>query len=104
MRNQELRAILLGELHIEDLPEEEQDEIISKLGDSILKSLTLKILEQLSQENRKEFEMVSASGDDDRIHEFLKTAVPDMHTLMEKEIRKTIQLYKEKEEKEGRGE
>lgn len=98
MRNQELRAILLKELHIEDFPEEEQDGIISKLGDSILKSLTLRILEQLSQENRKKFEIVSASEDDDRIHEFLKATVPDMHTLMETEIRKTIQLYKDKEE------
>ncbi len=99
MKNQELRAILLGELHIEDLPEEEQDDIISKLGDNILKSLTLKILEQLSQENRKKFEIVSASGDDNRIHEFLKATVPDMHTLMETEIRKIIQLYRENEEK-----
>lgn len=98
MRNQELRTILIKELALETLPEEAQDEVISKLGDNILKSLTRRIFERLSSEDRKKFEMISKTGDDERIQEFLEVAVPDMHNIMEEEIKKTIRLYKEKEE------
>ena len=98
MKNQEIRAILIKELGVETLPEEAQDEIISKIGDTILKSLTARIFEQLSTEDHKKFEIISKTGDDERIQEFLEIAVPNMHSLMEEEIKKTIRLYKEKEE------
>lgn len=103
MRNQELRSILLKELNIENLPEEAQDEVIAGIGDTILKSVTLKIFEELSTEDRKRFEAVSAQGDDDLIQQFLEMAVPNMHILMETEIKKTLQAYKEKEEKKALG-
>ena len=98
MKNQEIRAILIKELGVETLPEEAQDEIISKIGDTILKSLTARIFERLSTEDHKKFEIISKTGDDERIQEFLEIAVPNMHSLMEEEIKKTIRLYKEKEE------
>lgn len=97
MRNQEIRTILLKELNIEDLPEEAQDEIISKIGDTVLASVTSKIFERLSQGDRKKFDAISASGNDGLINEFLEMTVPDMHNLMEEEIKKTIRLHREKE-------
>ncbi len=97
MKNQELRDILINELGIGELPEEAQDEIVVKLGEVILKSLTVAIFEKLSTEARVKFEKLGAKGDHALIQEFLEENIPDMHTLMEEEVRRTLQNYAELE-------
>ena len=77
MGNQELREILIKELGIGELPEEAQDEIVVKLGEVILKSLTVAIFEKLSAEARVEFEKIGAKGDHALIQEFLEENIPE---------------------------
>lgn len=93
MNNQELRDILIKELGIGGLPEEAQDEIVAKLGDVILKSLTVAIFEKLSNDARTEFERISSKGDHDLIQEFLEENIPDLHALMEEEVKRTLQNF-----------
>lgn len=93
MNNQELHDILIKELGISGLPKEAQDEIAGKLGEIILKSLTVAIFESLSSDAREEFENVSVHGDDVLIQEFLEKNVSNMHTLMENEVQKTLQNF-----------
>lgn len=93
MNNQELHDILIKELGISGLPKEAQDEIAGKLGEIILKSLTVAIFESLSSDAREEFEKISVHGDNALIQEFLEKSVPDMHTLMENEVRRTLQNF-----------
>lgn len=93
MNNQELHDILIKELGISGLPKEAQDEIAGKLGEIILKSLTVAIFESLSSDAREEFEKISVHGDNALIQEFLEKNVPDMHTLMENEVKKTLQNF-----------
>lgn len=95
INNQELRDILIKELELGGLPDEAQDEIAGKLGEIILKSLTVTIFENLSNSAREEFEKISASGDNGLIQEFLEKNVPNMHELMEGEVKKTLQNYGE---------
>ncbi len=95
MNNQELRDILIAELGIGELPEEAQNEVVAKLGDVILKSLTVTIFEKLPQEARTKFETVSASGNDEDIQFFLNENIPELHTLMETEVRRVLQSYRE---------
>lgn len=97
MNNQELRDILIKELGIESLPEEAQDEIVSKLGEIILKSLTVAIFEKLSTEARAEFDRITEKGDHVMIQEFLEASVPDLHLLMEEEVKKTLQNFNQNE-------
>lgn len=109
MKNQELRDILINELGIGELPDEAQDEIVGKLGEVILKSLTVAIFDKLSNDARVEFEKISAKGDHALIQEFLEENIPDMHSLMEEEVRRTLQNYAELEaggaqKPKGRGE
>lgn len=109
MKNHELRDILIKELGIGELPEEAQDEIVSKLGEVILKSMTIAIFDKLSAEARLEFEKISAKNDPALIQEFLEENISDMHTLMEEEVRRTLQNYAEleaggKEKPKARGE
>lgn len=102
MNNQELREILIQELGIAELPEEAQDEIVSKLGEVILKSLTVAIFEKLSTDARKEFDIVSTKGDHILIQEFLETNVPNLHLLMEEEVKKTLQNFNKNEAEGGK--
>lgn len=109
MKNQELREILIAELGIAELPDEAQDEIVGKLGEVILKSLTVAIFDKLSNEARTKFEKISEKGDHALIQEFLEENVPNMHSLMEEEVKKTLRNFAENEGKgsekpKGRGE
>ncbi len=95
MNDQELRTTLITELGIGDLPEEAQDEIVSKLGEIILKSVTVAIFEKLPAEARAEFDVISASGDNEILQEFLAKNVPDMPALMEAETKKILTAFRE---------
>jgi predicted solute-binding protein len=101
MQNQEIRNILIKELGLEGLPEEAQDEVVAKVGEVILKSLTVAIFEKIPVSARAEFERISAGGDSERIQDFLDEHVPDLHTLMEEEVRKALQKFAETEAKGG---
>lgn len=93
MENQELREIIIKELGIEILPPQAQDEIVGKLGEIILKSVTVAIYEKLSDDARAEFERIGKENDPDLIQRFLEEHVPDMQGLMEEEVKKTLQGF-----------
>src|SRR3989344_7253168 len=95
MNDQEIRTTLIKELGIEELPAEAQDEIVSKLGEIILKSVTVAIFEKLSEEAREEFQVLTTSGEAERIREFLTKNVPDMEGLMAEELKKTLVAFRE---------
>ena len=97
MSNHIIRDILIKELGIESYPEEIQDEVVVKLGEVILKDLTIKIFEKLPLQKKEEFERISAMGDDERIQEFLEHNIPDMNALIEEEVKNTLKTYTEKE-------
>lgn len=94
MNNHELRTILIKELGLGSLLEEEQNDVLGKVGTTVLQSLTRAIFEKLSSEAREEFENISTSGDE-AIQEFLDDKIPDLHEFMEIEVKKAIALYKE---------
>lgn len=98
MENQELRETIIKELGIEILPPEAQDEIVAKLGEVILKSVTVAIFEKLSDDARTEFERITKEGDEELIGRFLGEHVPDMQALMEDEVKKTLTAFAKREE------
>jgi succinate dehydrogenase flavin-adding protein (antitoxin of CptAB toxin-antitoxin module) len=96
--NNELKATLVKDLGIADLPQEAQDQILASLGDIILRSTTTAIFERLNDEQRVEFDRLSADEDPDKIQEFLNRTIPDMPKLMEEEVKKTIARFKQAED------
>lgn len=96
MNNKELREILITELGIENLSGEAQDEIVSKVGEMVLKSLTESIFEKLSTPAREEFDRISATGNPALVQEFLEENAPGIQQMMEQELKKTLQSFKEK--------
>lgn len=98
MNNTELRDVLVTELGIGELPIEAQNEIVSKLGEIILKSVTISILEKLPKGARDDFDRISISGDNGSIQKFLSENVPNMPALMEAEVKRVLQSYREGDE------
>ena len=91
---QEIRNILIKELGLADLPEEAQNEIVTKIGGIILQSVTLGILEKLPQDAREEFEVLSKEGDNERIQEFLELNVPHLYDIMQEETARVVESFR----------
>lgn len=96
MDSNKLRELLLQEMDIGTLSTEAQNDILSKVGETVLTTLTTSIFEKLSENARNEFEKISVTGDRTLIQEFLDTNVPDLNTLVKEAIKKALAVYKEK--------
>jgi hypothetical protein len=96
MNNTEIRQKLLRELDLESVREEARDEIILQFGEIILKSLAVTIYAQLLPEARKEFEELTAQGDEKRVQEFLEQNIPHVNDMLEQEVAKMIKTFKER--------
>lgn len=88
MPNQNLRQDIIKELDIDQLPPEKQEEVLTAMTELLLKRITVRVLENLSEEQRKEFEAVSASGDADKVTEFFSKNVPGYEQIVQDEIAK----------------
>ena len=92
---EELRQIILKDLKIGHLSSDAQDKILEKLGENIVKRITLVVLENLPEEARPEFDTISESGDQKKLQEFLKSQIPNIEELLQKTIQLTINEFKE---------
>ncbi len=104
--NEEQKIDLLEEFDLKDLPEETQTQIIQSMTESLLKRITLRILEELSEEERDEFEKVRESNDADKTEEFLREKISNYDEIVEgvaKDFKEEMDGYL-KELKEGMGE
>lgn len=95
MDSNKLRELLIQEMDIGTLSKEAQADILSKVGETVLATLTTTIFEKLSENARNEFEKISVTGDHTLIQEFLDTNVPDLSTLVKEAIKKALNAYKE---------
>jgi len=88
------REQLVGELGIGALGSDIQDEIISAVGESIVKSVTLAAILKLPADARKEFEKLTDAGDSEGISKLLKAHIPDPDAFVEEEARKELSAFK----------
>lgn len=86
---------LIKELGLEDLAEERQLNLLNLMTEAILKRITINVLENLSEADRKEFDKVRETNDPNQIHDFLKSKIPNY----DKMAKETIEEFK-KEMKE----
>ena len=95
LTKEELRQIILRDLGIGSLPLDVQDKILEKLGGNIIKRITLAVLENLPEGARGEFDIISESGNDEKMRGFLKSQIPNFEELIQKTIKFTIEEFKE---------
>ena len=93
--DEELKQQMVERLDIGELAPAEQDEIITKIGENILKQLTITVLDKLPEEDLPEFDTITESGDPARLQEFLSSKIPNYNKLMQEETTRIIDEFKE---------
>jgi hypothetical protein len=92
---------LIKELGLEDLPAERKMELILGFGRIIQQNVVLRILDELKEKDKKEFDKFLAKKGDDQeaILKFLQSKIPNLDELIEKEIerfkKETIDFVKQ---------
>lgn len=87
---------LFKELGIDDLPEDKQLSLLQTMTESLLKRLTLNVLEKLSEGDRGEFEKIQEEEDAKKMEEFLRSKIDDYDKLVEdttEEFKQEIKGY-----------
>ncbi len=87
MDNQKIQESIIKELGLENLPEDEQAELLTTMTESILKRITISVLEQLTEEEKIEFDQVRDSDDPEKISNFLREKIVNYDEMVENIIK-----------------
>jgi hypothetical protein len=80
---------LIRELGLQNLPPEKQEETLASIGRIIYQGVLIRVMEQLSDSQKNEFEvLLERNADEEAIYEFLSKNVPDLDKLVEHEVAK----------------
>ena len=88
MPTQTIQQDLIKELGIDQLPTERQEEILTAMTEALLKRITLRVLENLDEKQREEFDAVASANETEKVTEFLARKVPNYEQLIQDEIAK----------------
>jgi len=89
------RQNLIKELGLEGLPEERQIYLLNLMTESLLKRITINVLEKLSDAERQEYDRILVANDPDQVLDFLKNKISNYDKL----VKETVEEFK-KEMKE----
>lgn len=95
MDTQKIQQNIIEEFGLGGLPEEKQAELLTTMTESVLKRITIKILEQLSDEDRTEFDKLKETDDPDKIVEFLRAKISDYDKMVEGVVKEFKEEMKE---------
>jgi hypothetical protein len=94
IKKEELVKKITKELDINDIPKEEQENIIVGLGENVLKRLVIKIFDEVPKENHEELKTILNSGDMDTAYKFLNEKISNFDDLVSKNIKDTVAEFK----------
>ena len=83
MDKQKIQQNIIEEFGLENLPEKKQAELLTAMTESVLKRITVKTLERLSDEDRSEFDKLRETDEPDKIVEFLREKISDYDQMVE---------------------
>lgn len=101
--DEEQKNNLLEEFDLKDLPEDIQAGLIQVMMESMLKKITLSVLEKLSEEEKEEFQKIKDLEDPEKTESFLREKIPDYDVLVEgavAEFKEEMRGYVEEVKKE----
>ena len=81
---------IIKELGLDTASEEEKNQILVKVTDSLLKRLLVRAYEVLNETDRAEFERLTTAGDQAAIEVFLKTKLPNLDQVRDEEMQNLI--------------
>lgn len=83
-----LQKNLIEELGLQDLPEDKKEELILKIGGLIQQNILLRILNELAEKDKDEFDKVLAEENDEKTLTFLQSKISNFDELVKEEIAK----------------
>ena len=76
-------------LNIENLPEKDQEEIITQIGSVIYQNVLMRVMETMPNSKQDEFEkLLDANAEGEEIFDFLKNSVKDFEKIVVEEALK----------------
>lgn len=74
---EQLKADLVKEFGLENLPPEKQQELLDLMTETVMKQIFLSLGEKMGDEGAEEFDTILKEGDPGKIEGFIKRYVPD---------------------------
>ncbi len=74
---EQLKADLVKEFELENLPEAKQQELLDMMTETVMKQIFLALGEKMGDEGADEFDTLMKSGDQQKLESFIKQYVPD---------------------------
>jgi len=94
IKKEDLIKKITDELSIGGMSKEAQENIITKLGENVLKKLTIDVFDEIPKNEHAEFETVLRSGNMDEAHKFLSEKIPNFDDFVNKSAKNTIEEFK----------
>ena len=88
-----LQANIIKDLGLDQLPKKEQEETLLSIGRIIFQSVLIRVMEELSDNDKDEFEKILAEkpNSEEAILGFLKSKIANLDTIVGEEIVKLKQ-------------
>jgi len=94
---------LISQLGLDDLPQEKKIELMMKWGDIVQKDIIMRVLRELSEEDKAEMDkLLAAQGENfEEIYKFLEGKMLNLDDIVKEEIEKFREEIKESAKKLG---
>ena len=86
---------LIKELGLEKFTEEEKNQVLIQVTDSLLKRLLLRVYDKLGIADQKEFDRLGEAKDFEKINKFLSEKIPDLDQVRDEELSGLIEEMKD---------
>ena len=85
-----LQENIIKDLGLENLPQKEQEESLLSIGRIIFQSVMIKVMEELDEAGKDEFEKILAEkpNDEEAILNFLRSKLPNLDEIVNDEVAK----------------
>jgi hypothetical protein len=83
-----LQKDLIAELGLQALPDDKKEEMVLRIGELIQQNIVLRIISELPEGDKEEFEKVLDENNGEKTLEFLQTKFPNLNQVVEDEITK----------------
>lgn len=83
-----LQKNLITELGLDNLPQEKKEELVLKIGGLIQQNILLRILQEMNESDKDEFDKVLGANDNEKTLAFLQSKLPNFDQLVAEEVAK----------------
>ncbi len=91
---EELKKQISKDLNIDHLPVDDQEKIVTKLGEVMTQKIALEILKNLPENKREEFKKLSESDDIAELDDFVRANIPDSDDIIAAAMKDVIDSVK----------